>query len=89
MPGIHTSKSSGSNFPGKRCRQRREPVKFISKKDIVFGDRLPHYDGRGWFRSGNERCAFFFKPQEFKMDASLVPAQCAADFCVGFTAAIF
>src|SRR5579864_6266436 len=36
-----------------------------------------------------ERCALFFQPQELKMDASLVPAQRAADFCGCFTAAIF
>ena len=34
-------------------------------------------------------CAFFFQSQEFKMDAGLVPAQRAADFCGSFTAAIF
>jgi hypothetical protein len=33
--------------------------------------------------------AFFFQSQEFKMDAGLVPAQRAADFCSGFTAALF
>jgi hypothetical protein len=33
--------------------------------------------------------ALFFQSQEFKMNAGLVPAQRAADFCRGFTAAIF
>ena len=36
-----------------------------------------------------ELCAFFFEPQEFKMDSGLVPAQRAADFCSSFTAALF
>ena len=30
----------------------------------------------------------FFQSQEFKMDAGLVPAQSAADFCCGFAAAV-
>jgi hypothetical protein len=33
--------------------------------------------------------AFFFQPQEFKVDAGFVPTQRAADFCGGLTAAIF
>jgi hypothetical protein len=44
--------------------------------------------GATWARM-QERCAFFFQPQEFKVDAGFVPAQRAADFCGGFTAAIF
>ena len=36
-----------------------------------------------------ERRAFFFQPQEFKVDAGFIPSQRAADFCGGLKAAIF